>query len=96
MLKERFDCIIIDSPPIGIVSDTFYLAALADTCLIIVRLNKTSKKMIERTVKDLIISDIKNSSLIINDIGSKGKGYGYGGKYEYGYDYANVYGKEKR
>ncbi len=52
--------------------------------------------MIERTVKDLIISDIKNSSLIINDIGSKGKGYGYGGKYEYGYDYANVYGKEKR
>jgi capsular exopolysaccharide synthesis family protein len=85
LLKERFDCIIIDSPPIGIVSDTFYLAAKADTCLIIVRMNKTSKDMIERTVNDLKISDIKNSSLIINDIGAEVKGYGYSGKYGYGY-----------
>jgi Mrp family chromosome partitioning ATPase len=84
LLKERFDCIIIDSPPIGTVSDTFYIAALADTCLIIVRLNKTTKDMIERTVNDLKISDIKSSSLVINDIGLDGKGYGYGGKYGYG------------
>jgi capsular exopolysaccharide synthesis family protein len=96
LLKERFDCIIIDSPPIGTVSDTFYLAALADTCLIIVRLNKTTKEMIERTVNDLKISDIKSSSLVINDIGSEGRGYGYGGKYGYGYGYANVYGKGKK
>jgi capsular exopolysaccharide synthesis family protein len=95
-LKDRFDCIIIDSPPIGTVSDTFYLAALADTCLIIVRLNKTSKDMIERTVNDLKISDIKSSSLVINDIGSEGKGYGYGGKYGYGYGYGKVYSKGKK
>jgi capsular exopolysaccharide synthesis family protein len=96
LLKERFDCIIIDSPPIGTVSDTFYLAALADTCLIIVRMNKTSKDMIERTVNDLKISDIKNSSLVINDIGYEGKAYGYGGKYGYGYGNGNMYGKEKK
>ena len=96
LLKERFDYIIIDSPPIGTVSDTFYLAALADTCLIIVRLNKTSKDMIERTVNDLKISDIKSSSLVINDIGSEGKGYGYSGKYGYGYGYGYVYGKGKK
>ena len=47
--------------------------------------------MIERTVNDLKISDIKSSSLVINDIGSEGKGYGYGGKYGYGYGYGNVY-----
>jgi hypothetical protein len=46
---------------------------------------KTSKDIIERTLNDLKISDIKNSSLVINDIGSAGKGYGYGGKYGYGY-----------
>jgi Mrp family chromosome partitioning ATPase len=96
LLKQRFDYIIIDSSPIGAVSDTFYLAALADTCLIIVWMNKTSKDMIKRTVNDLKISDIKSSSLVINDIGAEGKGYGYGGKYGYGYGYGNVYGKRKK
>jgi len=91
LLKERFDCIIIDSPPIGEVSDTFYLAAKADTCLIILRVNKTSKDMIERTVNDLKISEIKSTGLVINDIDSEGKRYGFGGKYGYGYRYGNSY-----
>jgi len=100
LLKERFDYIIIDSPPIGSVSDTFHIATLADTCLIIVRQNKTLKYLLEGTIKDLQISDIKSTSLVINDIGSEDKGYGYGGKYGYGYGYgygySNVYGKVKK
>jgi len=84
-LKERFDYIIIDSPPIGSVSDTFHLASLADICLIIVRQNKTFKHMLEGTINDLKISSIKNISLVINDIGLKVNGYGYFGKYGYGY-----------
>lgn len=96
LLKKRFDYIIIDSPPIGSVSDTFHLATLADTCLIIVRQNKTLKYLLESTVNDLKISDIKNISLVINDIGSEGKGYGYGGKYGYGYGYGHGYGKGEK
>jgi capsular exopolysaccharide synthesis family protein len=92
LLKERFDCIIIDTPPIGSVSDTFYLASLADTCLIIVRMNKTPKEMIARTIKDLKIRGVKNSSLVLNDIDYEVKGYGYGGKHGYG----NVNGKAKK
>lgn len=84
LLKERFDCIIIDTPPIGSVSDTFYLASLADTCLIIVRMNKTSKEMISRTIKDLRIRRVKNSSLVLNDIDYEVKGYSYSRKYGYG------------
>ena len=95
LLKERFDYIIIDSPPIGTVSDTFHLATLADTCLLIVRQNQTLKHLLEGTVKDLQISNINNISLVVNDIGSGGKGYGYGysGKYGYGYGYGYVNGK---
>ncbi len=96
LLKERFDYIIIDSPPIGTVSDTFHLAMIADTCLIIVRQNKTLKYLLEGTVKDMKISNIKSVSLVVNDIGSEGKGYGYGGKYGYGYGYENEYGKETK
>jgi capsular exopolysaccharide synthesis family protein len=97
LLKERFDYVIIDSPPIGLVSDTFHLATLSDTCLIIVRQNKTLKYLLEGTVKDIKTSDIKNVSLVVNDIGLAGKGYGYGGKYGYGYGgkYGYGYGYER-
>jgi tyrosine-protein kinase Etk/Wzc len=95
LLKEKFDYIIIDSPPIGSVSDTIHLTTLADTCLIIVRQNKSLKYLLERTIKDLQVSDIKNVSLVVNDISLEKKGYGYGGKYGYGYGYENGYGKEK-
>jgi Mrp family chromosome partitioning ATPase len=100
LLKERFDYIIIDSPPIGTVSDTFHLATLADTCLLIVRQNQTLKNLLEGTVKDLQISNVQSLSLVVNDIGAEGKGYGYGyGSkygYGYGYGYGDVYGKEKK
>jgi tyrosine-protein kinase Etk/Wzc len=100
MLKEKFDYIIIDSPPIGSVSDTFHLATLADTCLIIVRQNKTFKHLLEGTINDLKISRINNTSLVINDIGLQVNGYGYRGRYGYGYGYGyshrSAYGKVEK
>jgi capsular exopolysaccharide synthesis family protein len=90
LLKEMFECIIIDSSPIGTVSDTYHLASLADTCILIVRQNKTVKDLFERTLKELKISEIKSVSLVVNDLGPNDKRYGYGGRYGYGY------GKEKR
>lgn len=95
MLKEKFDYIIIDSPPMGSVSDTFHLATLADTCLLIVRQNKTYKHLLEGTITDLKISSINNTSLVINDIALQVKGYGYRGKYGYGYGYSYGGIKEK-
>jgi capsular exopolysaccharide synthesis family protein len=98
LLKERFDYIVIDSAPIGTVSDTFHLATLADTCILIVRQNQTLKHLLQGTVKDLQISNINSASLVVNDIRSGGKGYGYGGSYgysyRYGYGYGNNYWKE--
>ncbi len=79
LLKNKFDFIIIDSPPIGSVSDTIHLTTLADTCLVIVRQNKSLKYLLERTIKDLQISDIKNVSPVVNDISLEKMGYGYGG-----------------
>ena len=37
LLKENYECIIIDSSPIGIVSDSFHLSKLADTTILVVR-----------------------------------------------------------
>jgi capsular exopolysaccharide synthesis family protein len=82
-LKERYDYIIIDSPPIGLVSDTFHLASLADACLLVVRSGYTLRDMLEMTLNEIRASDMKSVSLVINDIQSNSKRYGYGQKYGY-------------
>jgi capsular exopolysaccharide synthesis family protein len=83
LLKERYDYIIIDSSPIGIVSDTFYLASLADSCLLVVRPKETLRDMLEKTIKEIKLSNMKGVSLVLNDIQSNSKHYGYGDKYGY-------------
>ncbi|MBN1182832.1 MAG: polysaccharide biosynthesis tyrosine autokinase [Bacteroidales bacterium] len=83
LLKEKYDYIIIDSSPIGIVSDTYYLAALADACLLVVRPGQTLKDMFESTLKEIKTNSTKGTSLVINDVSSDSKHYGYGQKYGY-------------
>jgi capsular exopolysaccharide synthesis family protein len=85
LLKDRYDYIIIDSSPVGIVSDTFQLITMADVCIMVVRLNHTLKDLFDDTINDLKTSNVKSLSLVINDIMPNGRSYSYGGKYRYGY-----------
>lgn len=82
-LKERYDYIIIDSAPIGIVSDTFHLASMADSFLLVVRPGYTLKDMLSRTLDEIIANKTKGVSLVINDIRADSRHYSYGEKYGY-------------
>lgn len=82
-LKGSYDYIIVDTSPIGVVSDTYHLAALSDTCIMVVRPGQTFKTMFENTMHEIEISGIKDMSLVVNDIMSHTKKYGYGEKYGY-------------
>jgi tyrosine-protein kinase Etk/Wzc len=86
ILKEKFDYIIIDSSPIGIVSDTYHLASLADACLLVVRPGKTLRDMLGMTLREINISGTKGMSLVINDIQSDNSKYVYGEKFGYNND----------
>ncbi len=80
-LKQQFDYIIIDAPPVGIVTDAQLLASHADVCIYLVRQNYTLKKQLN-IVDDLSKSQkMKGLSIVVNDIIAT-KGYGYG--YSYG------------
>ncbi|WP_316819929.1 polysaccharide biosynthesis tyrosine autokinase [Pedobacter gandavensis] len=80
-LKQQFDYIIIDAPPIGIVTDAQLMASYADVCIYVLRQNYTLKQQLT-IVEDLVKSQkMKNLSIVINDIQAS-KGYGYG--YSYG------------
>ena len=83
LLKNKYEYFIIDSAPIGTVSDTFHIATFADACLLVVRQKTTLKYMLEDTIKELRTSDIKGLSVIMNDYGPEYNRYGYGGKYSY-------------
>ncbi len=82
-LRKHYDCIIIDSSPIGLVSDTYHLASLADLCLLVIRYERTLKDVLERTLNELRTSYIKSISIVVNDLPYDEKHYGYGGRYGY-------------
>lgn len=88
-LKKRYDYIIIDTPPLGLVTDAFLLMRHTDVNLFIVRQDVTNKNIFSSVIKDLEDRGIK-VSIIINGI-ETGKSYGYG-KYRYGYGYTYGYG----
>lgn len=85
--KENFDIIVVDSAPVGIVSDAITLSKFADASLFIVRQDYTLKKAIELIDKLYMQKKLPNMSIVLNDVKlSRGHGYGYG----YGYGLGNV------
>ena len=92
LLREHYDYIIIDTPPVGLVTDAFLLMRHSDVNLFIVRQGVTNKNIFGTIIKDMETRGLK-MSIVLNGIQTnKGYGYGYGKKYGYGYGYAYGYG----
>ena len=90
-LKERYDYIIIDTPPLGLVTDAFLLMKHSDVNLFIVRQGVTNKNIFGSIIQDLAGRNL-NAPIIINGM-ETAKSYGYRyGNYKYGYGYAYGYG----
>lgn len=90
-LKENFDVIIIDSAPVGMVSDAQTLSKFADCTLYLVRQGHTFKKQVVLIDEFYRENKLPKVSIIINDIKMKA-GYGYYGYGRYGYGYGYGYG----
>lgn len=102
LLKEHFDYIVLDTAPIGMVTDTQLIAPVADASIYVCRADFTHK------ADYTLINDLSeqkklpNLCTVINGLdmkkkkygyyygyGKYGKYYGYGKKYGYGYGYGN-------
>ncbi|WP_312482559.1 GumC family protein [Sphingobacterium multivorum] len=87
-LAKRYDYILMDAPPVGMVTDAQLLSRYADCCLYLIRQGYTYKEQL-RVSHDLAATGkIKSIQLVVNDIKSKGNYYSnYGYRYSYG-DYS--------
>lgn len=99
-LKNKYDYIILDTPPVGLVSDALELAQYCDVTLYIVRQNFTKKEMITLLNNRIKRGELNNTSIILNGFQNKAKygaGYGYGYGYGYGATtYSNGYHEDDK
>ena len=91
-LKENYEVIILDTAPVGMVSDAMTLGKFADATLYIVRQGYTYKKQISLIDEFYHENRLPKISIVINDVKLK-PGYGYYGygRYGYGYGYGGGY-----
>lgn len=75
MIKEEYDVIIFDCPPVNAVIDALTLTDIMDTILIVCSMNVTPKPLLDSTKKRIEQVNGKLGGVIINNASSKGKGY---------------------
>jgi capsular exopolysaccharide synthesis family protein len=85
-LKQTYSTIILDSPPLGYVSEYIILMKFTDANLYIVRSDYTNRNSLTKINKLYERKKITNVSILLNDVkATKSSGYGYG--YGYGYKF---------
>lgn len=82
-LKQLYDYVIIDTPPYGLLTDSFVLMNHADITLYIARLGFTKKNILAQNMEDLVErKKLSNLYLLLNGESEKKLTYGYG-NYQY-------------
>ena len=107
-LKANFDYVILDTAPVGMVTDTLLIGRVADLSVYVCRADYTHKAeftLINELAKN---NKLPNLCIAVNGLdlnsrkygyyygyGKYGKYYGYGKRYGYGYGYGEKHGGEK-
>ncbi len=98
-LAEHYRFVIIDTPPLGSVSDGALIASMCDGAVLVVCAGETPKAMIRQSLHEIEQSGCKLLGTVLNRAEVKSRAYGkYYGKYanKYGYGYGYGYEKEEK
>ncbi len=101
-LKEAFDMIVIDSPPVQLVSDALVLSRLVDSVVYVVRADSTAYQMAQNGIKRLRAVNAPLIGVVLNqlDIARAEKYYGeystYGRYKRYNYGYGHGYNSKTK
>lgn len=97
-LRETFDYVFFDTPPIGAVVDVIVIAQECDGSILVISADKISRRVVADYTSQLSQANDNLLGVILNKVDMKSKrygyGYGYGRKYGGGYGYGYGYGSE--
>ena len=94
-LNDEFEVVVMDTPPLGLVSETMDLLRFSDVNLYIIRQDYTHKKYL-LMINDLYANDqIRNFYAVFNGLKAGGDIYDFGG-YNYGYGYNYSYMRKSK
>jgi capsular exopolysaccharide synthesis family protein len=83
-LREQYDVVLLDAPPLLPVTDAALLAAQADGAIVVVRHGRTSREQLRHALDRVEAVDAKIAGVVMNQTPAKKASAGYG----YGYGYA--------
>lgn len=89
-LKRMYDVIVVDNPPVGLVTDGIRMVSMADYPIYILKANYSKKNFILNVEKLVNENNISKLGIILNNVDNNRNNYGYG--YSYGYNYGYGYG----
>jgi polysaccharide biosynthesis transport protein len=92
-LRETFDYVVVDAPPIGPVIDAVILANLADKTILVVEWASTSRDLVETSLKQ--VSAQKRVAGIVFNFVNQDRAKKYGGEYYGGKSYEKYYSQKK-
>jgi capsular exopolysaccharide synthesis family protein len=77
-LKKYYDFIILDTPPVGLVTDGIMAMKHADISLYVFRANYSKKEFLDNLQRIININKFSNITTLLNAVSTRGKTYGYG------------------
>ncbi len=84
-LKSKYDVIILDTPPVGLVSETLDLLSMVDVNLFVFRQNYSMRVFVDSINQFKASRNLKNIYAVFNGVDTRNVTYGYGYSYGYGY-----------
>jgi capsular exopolysaccharide synthesis family protein len=85
-LREQFDIVVIDAPPLLPVTDAALLAAMSDGAIVVTRHGRTTRDQLAHAIERIDAVDAKTLGVVLNLTRGKDGGDAYG--YSYSYSYA--------
>lgn len=77
-LRTRYDYIVIDTPPVGLVTDGIMAMKRADLSIYVVRANYSRKEFLSNLDRIVGINKLSHVAVVLNALPTSGKTYGYG------------------
>lgn len=86
-LKGQYDRILIDSPPVGLVTDAQILAIACDATLLVLRAEESTRLFTQRAREALLAVGARIAGAVVNDVSKRDSRYGYYSGYGYYYSH---------